>query len=465
MPAAKQKKRILLVNPYPYYASGIGDVTMYPPLGLAYIAAVLERAGHECRIIDANVLAIGTKDTAKEIHSFGPDILGISANVATARAALELVAETEGPFLKVCGGPYPTSMPAKFLSEFDVVVRGEGEMAFLDIASGVPLRMIDGISYSRGKKIINNRQRALMENLDALPMPAYHLLPPLSRYRAISRKKPVAPIMTSRGCPYQCIYCTKNMFGPRFRARSPENVIDEVRYLVNELGARQIDVLDDNFTFDMRRASLILDGIIKEKLDIAINCQVGVRADRMTPGLVGLMRRAGVFKAGIGVESGDPCVLKRIGKHLELSKVVKAVGLLRQNGIIVQTFFMLGLPYDTEESMRKTIDFAKRLDPHIASFSVTTPFPGTPLHEIVSKEGRFLCDLDHGITHGFFSGEPSYEIRGSVKPEVVRKFYALAYKEFYGRPSKMLDLLSTARSLDELGWIKDSAMSILKAIF
>jgi radical SAM superfamily enzyme YgiQ (UPF0313 family) len=291
-----------LINPYPYYASGIQEDTIYPPLGLLYLAAVLEKNGFSASVLDANVLKLSNYEVLKRIKKIKPEIVGISANVVLARAAKELAVMVKKRFPKafiVMGGPIVSALPEDFLAVCDTVVLHEGEETFLELVKRYNCQgekgvfslfdPIPGIAFKSKGKIFFTKPRNFINNLDDIPFPAYHLLEPnidFYSFKSRARKIPVAPILTSRGCPFNCIYCNKSIFGHIFRVRTPENVFAEVEYLITKYGIRQIDILDDNFTLDQARAEKILDLIIKAKFDLALNCQNGIRADKLTSKLI-----------------------------------------------------------------------------------------------------------------------------------------------------------------------------------
>ena len=461
----------MLINPFPYYAKGIHESTVYPPLGLAYLGATMESNGIDCRILDANILRMPTRDVIRELVAYDPDVVGIYTNIVLARAAFELsrtVKERLGTTV-VLGGPYATSAADRALehSQADFVVRGEGEETFLELVqklgAGDGTGKIRGISFRSGDRVVHNADREPIAELDALAFPAVHLLPPLNTYRSRARRRPIATMFTSRGCPYGCVYCNKNIFGRGFRARSAENVIAEIERLTREHGVREIDVLDDNFTFDIERAEAILDGIVERGMDIAINLQGGLRADRLTRRLVRKMKRAGVFKVGLGIETGSDRMLTIIRKSLDRSKVGESIRWMREEGIIVYGFFMVGLPYETEADIRATIDFAKEVDPHVASFAVTMPLPGTEFYEMIERDGEFLRSMEEGVEQGWLSDFVCHRL-GELDEETIRRFTKRAYREFFFRPSKILDVAATTRSLNELLWIKDSIIAIAKDV-
>lgn len=312
--------------------------------------------------------------------------------------------------------------------------------------AGVP-----GVIFRNGSKIVNNRPRALIEDIDLIPRPAYHLLPHLSNYRTRSRAYPVGYVFTSRGCPAACTFCYRN-FGTKWRARSPANIIEEIAFLREEYGIRQLDILDDNFSFDVDRAHRILEMIIAKRWDIKINLQIGVRIHSLNRDLLNIMKRAGVFKFGFGIESGDEAMLKRIKKGLDLDCAIEIVRMARSLGMVTHGYFIIGFPGDSPETMQRTIDFAKRLDPHYASFSICTPLPGTEMYNDIARHGVFLEDVSEGIDEGLFALKVFFQY-DDTKPEQVVQYCERAWKEFYSRPRKIIDVLTTIRSRGEFFWL------------
>jgi radical SAM superfamily enzyme YgiQ (UPF0313 family) len=293
------------------------------------------------------------------------------------------------------------------------------------------------------------------------------LLPKLKLYKTRYRKKPTASILTSRGCPYHCIFCGSgskdSIFGSEFRARSPENVVGEIKHLAKDFGVKQIDIQDDNFTFDMDRAEKICDLLIEKKIKVILNCQNGVRADRLTRDLVFKLKKAGVFKLNIGIESGDKEVLKRAKKSLDLEQVKRAIKWSREAGIIVQGLLMIGLPGDNEHNMQKTINFAIEANPHIATFAGAIPFPKTEFYDIVEKEGKFTSSVMDGIKDGFLSGEYCFEL-GKVNQDLINKYLRKAYLQFYLRPSKILEVFMISLSPGEIKWTLKASAPLIKNI-
>lgn len=453
-------KKVLLINPYPgQTVSGINQANVFPPLGLVYIASALRANDIQVKIVDANLLKLDNGKVVEQIMTESPDLVGISLNIVTAKTGLLLsrqIKERGGPL--VClGGAFASSLPQDSLriSDADIVVRGEGERSIVDICLGTSLPHIKGISWkTESGELVINEDAQLIDDLDAISTAAYDLLPPFSQYRSRARRLPVGYIFTSRGCPFHCTFCNHNIFGKRFRGFSPKRVVADIEHLVTKYGVRQIDILDDNFTFDMARAEAILDLITERRLGIVINLQNGIRVDNLTKRVVDKMKKAGVFKVGIGCESADADTLKEIRKGADLDKIRRTVGWFKGEGIISYLFFIIGFPNDTKEGIMRTIDFACETDPTGANFTLLLPFPGSELYDHLKTEGLLKSDLSAGIASGFTGAKMYHRCRHLTEEEVIA-LQALAYKKFYLRPAKIIEHLSNIRSFSELRWYLD----------
>jgi radical SAM superfamily enzyme YgiQ (UPF0313 family) len=460
--------RIVLINPYPSDSAGINEATIYPPIGLAYLAGNLRKNGFtDVSIIDANIMKIPNEKVIETLKVLDPLIVGIHLNVILGRSGIELSQMIKKQLCckVIVGGPLTSSNPEEVLklSKADVAVIGEGEEAIVEIARGHNFEDIKGLAVLVNDKLVLTEPRPLIENLDSLPLPAYNLLPSLSLYKSRARKKPVGVIMTSRGCPYQCTFCNASVFGKRFRSRSPESVVAEIEYLVDNFHIKQLDVLDDNFTLDIGRAEKILDLLISKKIKLAINLQNGVRADRVNEQLIKKMKKAGVFKVGMGVESGDVEMLKMIKKSLSLDKVKEAIRLFRKYKIITVGFFILGFPHETKESIEKTINFAIEANPSIANFCILLPFPGTEIHKEL-KEMKALKDENLLFyDSGFYANTLYHTLPGLTERELL-DYQNAAYKKFNFRPKKILETFTNIRSPGEFAWTAKAALPLIKNI-
>jgi len=451
----------VFVNPSTRDSKGATSLALtMPPIGLAYLAAAVESRGHSAQIIDANKEGVSWQDISGYVIRT-PDIIGITTNILTIKSAVLYAAVLKRAYPQaqiLFGGPQASAMGRVLFEKYsvmDALVLGEGEVTIAELAERVGQQDmytgVPGVIFRNGSKIVNNGPRVLIEDIDSIPKPAYHLLPHLASYCARSRANPVGYIFTSRGCPAACTFCYRN-FGTKWRARSPESVIEEIAFLREEHGIRQLDILDDNFSFDADRAHRILEMIIAKRWNLKINLQIGVRIHSLNKDLLNTMKSAGVFKFGFGIESGDEAMLKRIKKGLDLNRAFEIVRMAKSLGMITHGYFIIGFPGDSAETMQHTIDFAKRLDPHYASFSICTPLPGTEMYNDIARNGVFLEDVSQGIDDGLFALRVFFQY-GDTKPEEVAQYCERAWKMFYSRPKKIIEVLKTIRSRGELLWL------------
>lgn len=378
-------------------------VNSYPPLGLGYLAAVLEQRGHTVRIFDFGLEpSRPLEGEIPGVLGFAPDLIGFTSmttNFHSVEQTVRLLREqTDTPI--VIGGPHATVFPERTLQEnagMDYLVVGEGEETLLELVEVLEGRRapaeVAGLCYRDGDAVHCNPSRPLIKDLDALPFPARHLFE-LERYPLFAPDGArMLTVLTSRGCPYNCSYCFKGIVGRTYRQRSPENLIAELRLLIDTYGIRNFYFIDDLFTLDVKRLNALMDRILEEGLDIRWQCLA--RVDRVTPELLKKMAAAGCREVHYGIESGNQEIINRIGKRITLEQVRRAVTWTAQAGIRSKGYFMLGLPGDTEETMEQTIQFAASLDLDDAMFSLTTPFPGTRLwEELVERNPETAYNAD-----------------------------------------------------------------------
>ncbi len=419
------------------------------PLGLAYIGAVLEDAGHNVWALDLNIQEDNLENFLKSKQI---NVVGISATTPLIKSAwkiAERVKKFDENISTVIGGPHVSALPDESLeNEFvDFVVRGEGEMTTFELWNELEgqkrFDKIAGLSFKKNGKIIHNIERSLIEDLDTIPFPARHLFPSLKEYTAaqplISNKKS-AGIFTSRGCPYGCCFCFKAVFGRKFRTRSVENVLKEWEFLVKEYGAEEIAVQDDAFNLNEKRAIEICNGIIERGLSIDWCTPNGIRADWLSEKMANAMKKSGCYLVWFGVESGNQeVVTKIIGKALNLETVKEAVKTAQKQKIQVGAFFVLGNPGETAKTMDDTINFALKLNPDYCQFTIAGPFPGTNLRKLVLEKGNLLLkDWDY---YGHYQGKAYFDYE-NLFHEIVEKKFTEAYRRFYFRPQFALKLLT-----------------------
>lgn len=457
--------RVALINPK--FRLPI-DTRTSPHLALAYLGAVSERRGDEVRVYDADV---EDQPLAEFLREFRPHLVGITTNTPQAKQAWRTAAaikqELDVPI--VLGGPHVsvTSEDLDFESlrqpPVDMVVRGEGEGPWIEISNRVDsflrdqpefsaralmapdldiFRDVKSLSYkSSDGQLHRNPEGPVIADLDSLPWPAYHLFK-MDRYTNLQPATDAIPgersfsILTSRGCPYRCTFCSQSIMPIKWRARSPENVLAEWRHLVKDLGALEIGVLDDSANIRRNRLMRLADDLIANRLNhvpwIFVN---GIRANLADLELLTRLKQAGLKRTAFGVETGDEQMIIKIDKHVDHNTIRQAFKNAKAAGIETIGFFIIGLPGDTRETMQKTIDFAIEIDPMIANFSMMTPYPGTIVYEQVKQSGRFLVkDWDDYV---FFDQKARYEM-GDLTAELMEEMYRKAYRQFYWRPKYIL---------------------------
>ena len=382
--------KILLTNPKTVNVfESFGFV--FPPLGLLYVAAVAEQSGHNVKIEDFRISR--HSHASYDYQSY--DIVGITTDTRRFQGAMEIAkrAKDLGRTV-VMGGPHPAFSDEEILKSgcVDFIVKGEGEVTFpalLDgIGKGADLSSIKGLSYLNKGSIVSTPQPELIQDLDALPLPARHLTDIEAYKRAGLRyggKRPVAVISSSRGCTHNCSFClTPRMYGNIWRARSASSVIAEIKEVYHTYGYRAVAFCDDNFTVSPERVKEICSMIIESGLDIWWWCLSTPATLLKNEDMVRLMSKSGAKTVYIGVESVNPSTLKEFNKGLTTDIPQKAANLLKKNGIEVFASYILGGVNDDLRTMLATIKFARKLDTSVAQFTILTPYPGTTLHRNIS---------------------------------------------------------------------------------
>jgi len=361
------------------------------PLGLGYLAAILEKNQFKVEILDAcyeNDITIEVIE--KKIKEFHPDIVGLSVYTALAKTAVkiaQITKEIDSKIKVIAGGPHATYDYKNLLTNYpvDFVVLGEGELTFLELLNKLrnnetDFESVKGIAFMKDKVYATDK-RPPIENLDSLPYPARHLVD-FKKYINSPHLLPnAAYIVSSRGCSHQCVFCSQSHFQKKWRPRSPENVIEEMKYLLKTYDdIKSFQFFDDNFTFKKDRVINICELIIKNNLQkYKWNCLA--RVDQVDLEMMQLMKQAGCEKISFGVESGSPQVLKNIHKGISLDRIKEAFNLASRVGIESMAFFMIGNPGETEETITESIKFARKLKSTSTLFGITQVYPGTGLAE------------------------------------------------------------------------------------
>jgi magnesium-protoporphyrin IX monomethyl ester (oxidative) cyclase len=448
-------ERVLLVlSPYTIFRDE--PKSCLPPLGLAYLAAVLEPLV-DVRIVDAIVEGYHTEIDAdndsftyglsdaeirKVIADYKPDMVGVSCLATSqwrnAHRMCHLAKEVNPEIITVMGGPHPTGAPRHVLSDpkVDYVVIGEGEetiVALLEaLRHGQSVAEIEGLAYCDGEEIVVVPRTHFIEDMDSLPFPARHLLP-MEKYMAFNRphgsvtkQNPALTMVTSRGCPARCVFClVDTIWGHGFRPRSAENVLSEIELLIQDYGMREIHFEDDNLVFDRERAVEIFQGMIDREYNLTWTAPNGLAIWRLDEDLLRLMKASGCYRIHLAIESGDPDVLHNIiHKPLNLDRVARVVEAAKRLDLMIDAFFVIGLPGETKEQIQRTFDYARELDVN-ASFFLATPYPGCELAEICETEG-YTLDIpmeDLRVTRGSIA-TPEFapeELERMISNELVRQ--------------------------------------------
>jgi len=451
--------RIVLASP----ESKVWSSRKHIPLGLGYLAAVLREAGHDVIIYDASIEDFPLEYYLDQANSEDKPfkVLGITAATPLIEDAWDMAKiGKEYGMITILGGPHLTIMPGESLSpehpQVDYTFKGEAEegiVAFIDALEqgkrpeeqGIP-----GLNYRIGDEIYISPESPMMEDLDALPFPAHDLfkidkytnLQPLTD--GLDPHARSFTILTSRGCPYQCTFCSKPVTGNTWRGRSVENVVAEWRWLVDGLHATEIGVTDDIWNLKLPRAKDLCRALVKENLNAVPWVTVhGMKVNHTDPELFHLMKAAGAKRVGFGVENGDPWMLKNvIRKGQTIDQVRNAFKWSKAARLQTMGFFIFGMPRDTEESMEKTIQLALELDPDLANFMLAAPFPGTTMWDVIETEGQVFADTWRDLA--IHDEKPRFTIYdGQYDPELVMRKWREAYRRFYlYRPKRIWEKIS-----------------------
>jgi radical SAM superfamily enzyme YgiQ (UPF0313 family) len=410
--------------------------TTYSYLSLS-AAAVLRDGGHDVRYLHCQTEGVIFERLKKIIADMSPDILVVYVEHVTALVdfAIANYAKSLGTTV-VFTGPFVTPVAEKIFEKcpgVDIITLKEYDYTILDIANALEkkkdLSAVRGIKYRKGRAIKHTRPRELIQNLDKLPFPAFDLIKLKKFYETIFMYFPAATTITSRGCPYQCFFCTfpRVLYSHQFRAQSPERVLAEARYLQDEFGVKEIRYDDDTFEIDAKRAFAICDLFRQEKLDVRWNPQS--RANNMTRDLTKAMASAGCIRIMFGVESGDDAILQKMNKGETTRQIWRGIMNARNADIIIHNCIMFGFPWDTRETLEKTLKFACKLNAEFTQFSITTPLPGTPYYEMMIKEDRML-----GEDWERDSFQASSITNANLSNDELNNFFKDVRKRYYFRP-------------------------------
>lgn len=457
--------KVLLINP-PFEQEGesVGKtksmrkvINIVPPLGIAYIAAILEKMDINVKIIDC-AINISFDELFKKIKDESPDVVGITSTTPAFVKAKKVAAfiRQQLPNVKIIiGGANVTALPRETMETglFDIGVISEGELTvqrlFSNYRNGLFENMdkVNGIIYRQGKDMQQNKAQDFIQDLDTIPFPARHLLPYPKAYRptpASCRRVPYVVIMTTRGCPSQCTFCDRKIFGEHCRERSVGNIFKEIEEAVFKYGVREIRFFDDTFTLNKKRVHEICHEFEKRKLGLSWSCLTKVTC--VDEELLKHMKRAGCWQVLYGFESGDDRMLKLLKKGNTVEMNRKAAYLTKKAGLEVRGDFIVGTPGETRESLERTVQFAIDMDLDYAHFNKFTPFPGTELYKTLTRQG-YSFDFSKST---ILDHKEVYYVNPGMDKEEFSRFLDNANKRFYLRLRYILKRLLSIRTWNQL---------------
>jgi radical SAM superfamily enzyme YgiQ (UPF0313 family) len=463
--------KIVLINPPEMIAgeeggTGFGarsfvkQLRVLPPLGIAYLAAVLEAESHEVQLIDANAQRMGPDAIVKKVRDLSPDVVGITCVTPLFPIAVQicrlLKALNPSPQI-VVGGPHVTIMPELTMENpaFDFAVEGEAEIAMprlIDaISGGCRPDGIPGVLFRDGEEVARGGTAEFMAIHD-IPFPLREKLPNDRYFDMTTEGRRVSSIMSARGCPYRCSFCERYIRGGHYRARDADDVVAELEELVSRYGCSEIVVYDDTFTANKKRVAAICEKILDRGLKFRWDCRT--RVDCVDPGLLSLMARAGCSRISYGVESAASDVRDLFNKKITIEQVEKSFDWTRSAGIKILAYFMLGAPRETRKSIAETLALSIKLNPDFAYYSIVVPYPGTDLYDHALSEG--LLEYDYWTEFVRREGNLSDPIPMFEHDDVTREYLVStlrsAYLRFYVRASYILRRFRSIRSLSDFVW-------------
>ncbi|MFH1575549.1 MAG: radical SAM protein [Candidatus Nealsonbacteria bacterium] len=467
--------KILLINPPSEFKTPV------LPLGLASIASYLKNKNGnlDIMVIDAWAEELTYKEIENRAFQTQADIVGIymvSPRYEKTKSAIEACRKALPESVIIAGGPHPSAVPSETLNDIpqlDICAIGEGEITMDELVNALQnksdLSGISGLAYrDQNGKTVFTKPRDFIENLDILPFPARELFP-LEKYKThppYGKKNPYFTMVTSRGCPFHCAYCSKDVFKNRYRSRSPKNVCDEIEELISKYGAQEIQFYDDDFTMDMKRAEEICDEISKRNLKFRWSCLT--RVNLVDENLLKKMKKAGCWLVSYGVESGSQKILDSINKGFTINQVISTFELTRRIGLATICYFIIGLPGETKETIRETVDLIKKIRPNFISGGMLTIFPGSRLFNSI-RNGEYLGKLrtlkeGENLT-GVFAGKGNYMIiENNFTLSELKTIVRNIIRGFYLRPQYILQSMANIRSFSDLNYYLNAGLELIKSI-
>ena len=455
-----KKTRILFIKYHeaadqqPLSKKAAEKLGIFPSLPLLQLAAWTRQHGYPVQVIDLHAENLYPKDAGPRVREFEPTIVALTAKTLGWPAVIEIaqMIKVEIPgALVVVGGPHLSIYPKESLTWecFDMAVVGDGEETMLEICDrveeGGSLDDIAGTCVRKGGEIVLNPARAVPKDIDRYPMPAWDLVD-VNRYHCLTLLKPFATMVTTRGCPWHCGYCSQ-VYSDKLRFRAPELVVDEMEWLVKNYGVREIVMFDETFTIGKKRMRKFCDEILRRNLKVKFN--IRARVDTVDREVLEMLKRAGLRSIHMGVEAGTDRVLKIMNKQITREQTERAFRIAREVGIETRGYFMVGY-YDTSpQDVEEMINFSASLGLDWASYSVATALPATDLYRIAQERG--YVDGDFWRRYTINGGGPIPQLETETfTAERLRQYRTKAYLNFYLRPDLIRRKLSKSEGREEL---------------
>ncbi|MEW6409276.1 MAG: radical SAM protein [Nitrospirota bacterium] len=451
--------RVLLIKPY-----NLSD-HIQPSLGLGWLAASIQKT-HHVSIIDCIKEDIKKADWLEPyIKQYKPDVVGIQCytfHLGFIKEVFDTIRRVDKSIIKIIGGPHPSAVPEEtmrhFLGDLDFVFAGESEIGLprllekLDKGNGNDYSDVPGLVWCNKERIIIN-DRAVVDDLDSLGFPAWDLIHPETypeaQHGAFFKRFPIAPIMITRGCPYLCTFCGAHLIsGRRLRRRSADHVIKEIKMLYNDYGIREFHIVDDNFTINRDNAKEFLRKLIDLNIEISWATPNGVRMDTLDEEMLVLMKKSGLYLISLGIESGSDRVLKLMKKNITVERVRNCIKMIKNHGIDIAGFFIIGFPGETAEDIEKTVKFSLELDLIRANYFTYLPFPGTESYKQLESNG----ELDKVNWDRLYFMSAPYAPKGMDR-KTLKKIQRMAFLRFYGRPAILIKNILQIKSLNHLRFL------------
>lgn len=452
-------KRILLINP-PYTGARVKIVFC---AGLGYVAETLKTSGFEYEVLDMS-LGYNYRHLKKRINGFKPNLIGISMMSYRYKETYGLIKKIKKDYAGidiVVGGPHISLFREKVLydcPQIDFGVVLEGEETIVQLCNGNPVNSIKGLIFRQANSIVYNGNRPFIKNLDGVPFPRYEKF---ELEKSFDREINALPIVSSRGCPFECIYCpVKCSIGDIFRARSPQNIIEELTYWYKK-GYRRFSFTDDNFTLIKDRVYKLCDLIRKSRLkDIKLSCDNGLRADRVDRDLLKFMKEVGFYRIAIGVEAGNNKVLKNLKKREDIETIKRVIEDTCDLGYEVDLFFLVGSPGEAWQDLQDSFKIASDYNIGTAYFYNIIPFPNTELFEWIQRNGRFLEEPEEYLNDNpILDNKPLFET-----PQMSKRTREKALNYAFGIMRKTMRK-SWAKRLSKLGFLSKALVFIYTTKF